>query len=193
MPYCMIMMAVFTLFLGLTSCHPPLLTDEEAISLIRQERGYPHIVDREIAIGDPSLASALHRAGLDTEDYVILTYTWSLAEAGKPAVYFTGRARPYLLPGNHEDSQAGVRHVAMAKEDVLAIAKMQVATDHKRAVAEFITTCRDFTPFAVLAHRDLHKSDRSVVYFIYANRSWKLVEYPGPGFLPLEIALDSMP
>ncbi|SFS61978.1 hypothetical protein [Mucilaginibacter polytrichastri] len=66
------------------------LSREEALALIKKEKGYPHVYGHEIFCGDPDHVTKLYSEDLDQKGWVIIHKTLKLGEIGsKPIIEFT--------------------------------------------------------------------------------------------------------
>lgn len=170
----------FVLVLGaliVASCGPKKLSKEEASSLIRNERGYPKLVDFDVFCGDPQQAWDVIDKGLEEKGFVIVHRTAKLKDIGKkPIIDFTGKATRYLLPTTKEDKEAMIQKVKIADEYLAEIISIVSDKDGKIAVVEFTTTFENITPFSGLSKIDFKKPKKKhkATFVLSDDNSWIL-------------------
>lgn len=135
----------------MTGCGSKELSKDEALTLLKRERGYPRVYDHTVYCGDPQQARDVLDKGLETNGLVIVHRTAKLKDMGKkPIIEFTQKAKPFLLPTPEEDRKYKRQLVKIADEDILEIKSIVSNPADKTAVVEYTTSYKNLTPFAVL-------------------------------------------
>ncbi len=134
-----------------TGCGSKELSKDEAIKLLRKERGYPHVFDHDIFCGDSHHARNVIDKGLEAKGLVIVHRTAKLRDIGKkPIIDFTEKAKPYLLATPVEDQEYKIQKVKVADEDILEVKSIVSNAENKTAVVVYTTKFNNLTPFSVL-------------------------------------------
>ena len=150
------------------------LTPEEAMQTIRQEMEYPKPYVYEIFCADPEYARKVTDAGLESNGLLSVRRTRKIADIGQPLIGFTTKAHPYLLPATEEDSQANIRKVKIADENLVKINGVRMEDDGRKAVVEYTVGYTNVTPFAPLVRADLRKPSPRTARFVLHEDGWRL-------------------
>jgi len=160
----------------LCGCGKNELSREDALALIKKEKGYPRVFEYEIFYSDPYHATRLLEKGLEGKGLVTIKKTQKLKDIGSPLVHFTAKAEPYLINGTPEewnaDFAAGIQRVKLADEDIGEITAIIADKSNNTATVEYTTVYKNITPFAVLLKRDLQKPQQQVAYFALSDKGW---------------------
>lgn len=150
------------------------LSREEALILIKQEEGYPMVIDYDIFCGDPEFAKNVLDAGLEAQGLVIVQRTQKLSEVGNPLIRFSEKAQPYLLPTSEEDKSVKIQKVKLAEEELQEVTGIKMLNGNKSAIAEYTTSYINVTPFSVLVKTDFNKKVDRTAHFSLYDDGWRL-------------------
>lgn len=150
------------------------LSREEALILIKQEEGYPMVIDYDIFCGDPEFAKNVLDAGLEAQGLVIVQRTQKLSEVGNPLIRFSEKAQPYLLPTSEEDKSVKIQKVKLAEEELQEVTGIKMLNDNKSAIAEYTTSYINVTPFSALAQTDFNEKVNHTALFSLYDDGWRL-------------------
>lgn len=156
---------LFSIPLLLAGCSKKELSREEALSLIKQDKQYPKVVDYEIYCADPKFAKKVLDAGLEENGLLTVQRTQKLSDVGKPIIHFSEKAAPYLLTTSEKEQSINVQKVKLADEELAEVTGVKTSNDGKSAVVEYTTAYKNITPFADLVKRDLTKQETYKAYF----------------------------
>ena len=134
----------------LAGCSSNELTREEAFKQIKQEKNYSKVVDYDIYCGDPKYGRQVLDAGLETAGLVTVLKTQKLGDLSQPLVTFTPKAHPFLLPTPEKDKSSKIQRVKLADEELVEVSNIRTNKAHNKAVADYTTTFKNVTPFAIL-------------------------------------------
>ncbi len=166
---------IFLIFyLLLVGCTKKELSHEEALKLIQQENQFPKVFDFEINRVDEDQARKVLNAGLEKEGIVTVQRTQKLGEIGKPLIYFTDKAKPYLLPITKGGNPDKVQVVKVADKDLVEVTGISTNSNEKNAVVEYTTAYKNITPFAALVNLDFQKKEMHKAYFSLYDDGWRL-------------------
>jgi len=157
------------------SCKSDLKLDENtALKLIKEEKGYPKVVEYEIYTADPEEVKKLLDLGLEKAGLITVQKSQSSKDVGKPLIKFTKKAERYLLPQTVEDKKANIQRVKIAEEVVIGITKITENEEGKGAVAEFETSFENVSPFSVLARVKPGEKRMLTANFVVYENFWTL-------------------
>lgn len=164
---------VFTMIF--VSCASDKKLDEKtALKLIKEEKGYPKVVEYEIYTADPEEAKKLLDLGLEKEGLITVQKTQASADVGRPLIMFTKKAEPYILPQTIEDKKAKIQRVKIADEVVKSITRITEQEDGKSLVVEFETYLESVSPFSNLSGVKLNDIRKLKANFAFDGNGWSL-------------------
>ncbi|MDJ1503559.1 hypothetical protein [Xanthocytophaga agilis] len=159
----------------LASCTPKEeLSEQEAVTLLRQQMNYPKTFTYDIFCADPEYSQKALDAGLETKGLVIIKRTQKLSDVGQSLIEFTNQASPYLVTLSDLDKKTSIQKVKIADEYLNQVSEIMLDEDGKKATIKYTTIYKNTTPFSSLAHIDLQKPITHTVYLILADNGWKL-------------------
>lgn len=150
------------------------LSRKEALILIKQEEGYPKVVDYDIFCGDPEFAKKVLDVGLDALGLVIVQRSQKLSEVGNPLIRFSEKSQPYLLPTPDEDKSVKIQKVKLAEEELLEVTGVKMLNGNKSAIAEYTTSYINVTPFSGLVKTDFNEKVNHTAHFSLYDDGWRL-------------------
>jgi hypothetical protein len=164
---------VFTMIF--VSCASDKKLDEKtALKLIKEEKGYPKVVEYEIYTADPQDAKKLLDLGLEKEGLITVQKTQASADVGRPLIMFTKKAQPFLLSQTIDDKKAKIQRVKIADEVVKSITRITEQEDGNGVVVEFETSFENVSAFSVLSGVKLNKTRNLNVNVVFDDNVWSL-------------------
>ncbi|TRW21948.1 hypothetical protein FMM05_19355 [Flavobacterium zepuense] len=173
-------LSFFLLLAGilLTGCGSKELSKDEAIQLLKKEKGYPRAIDRSIFCRDQGHAKMVFAAGLEKSGMVTINEGLSLRDviAKEPIIKFTDKAKPYLLPTTEEDSKDKIQRVKLAEEEIVEVTSIISDKDSKTVTVNYTTHYSNLTPFAVLATTklDVTTKENTATFALSDENGWIL-------------------
>lgn len=155
------------------ACKQPVTLDKnEAMELIREYKKYPEVYPIDINRLDPLAARTLKEKNLDGMGLLSFKESYSMQDEGKvPLVYFSDKAKPYLLPAKTGQDTTQERSVRVANIDVINIAGIEI--NGNVATVQYQRGYTNLTPFQVLVKRDLTKDIKTeTINLTFTNMGW---------------------
>lgn len=165
----------------LVSCGSKKLTREKAAELIKAE--YPRTIDWDIYTADPKHAARALDTKLEEEGYITLKRKQTLAEMGSPFIFFTDKAKPYLLETPEKDKKIDIQKVKLAEQHFNEITGMQILKNDKKAIVEYTVVYKNVTPFVAISNLKIEPKVDKKAYFALYDDGWRIVDKPDLDFL----------
>jgi hypothetical protein len=162
------------------------LSRNEALKQLKQERNFPIVIDYDVFCSDPEFGRKVLDAGLESAGLVTVQHTQKLADAGKPLITFTEKAKSFLLPTPEKDKAVHVQKVKLAEEELIEVTNIRTNGTGNKAVVDYTTTFKNITPFVKLTTDDFTEKKTNKAYFALGDEGWKLEKQPGIDFMELE-------
>lgn len=160
----------------LMSCGSQELSREKAAEIIAKK--YPKTLDWEIFTADPNHAARALGSKLESEGYIVVQKTQSLADAGKPFITLTSKAGPYILPEQEKDKTYSISRVKIGELHFKEITSVQLQGKGKgkgqEAIVEYTVEHKNITPFAELTHYKLDGIDKEKALFVLSDNGWEI-------------------
>jgi len=155
-----------------TSCGTNQLDKKNVVTIFREERVYPKVVEYRIFAGNNETASELHQAGLDQRGYVTVQLEHTENDIGKPLINFTDKAKPYLLETSELQKSVDAQNVKLADEYFRDVTEITTNAKGDRAEVEFTTSYKNPTPFMVLSRESKDSIQSRMTYFTLKGDHW---------------------
>lgn len=156
-------------------CGSKELTRADAERMIRSEFKFPRAMDRSLFLAEPAQVSIASNSNLDEQGFLAIAQD----QSGNPIVKFTEKADSYLLPTSDEDRAMNIQKVKVADEDLVEVTGIKTSADGKRAVVEFTTGLKNFTPLRDLLARKLTEATvNNKVDFVLYDDGWRVEQLP---------------
>ncbi|SHL11033.1 hypothetical protein SAMN05444266_10275 [Chitinophaga jiangningensis] len=162
----------------LMSCGSEELSREKAAEIIAKK--YPKTLDWDIFRADPSHAARALGSKLETEGYIKVQKTQSLAEAGQPFITFTEKAQPYLIANTEKDKEYSIQKVKIGELHFKEITSIQMDGKGKgkgkgqEAIVEYTIEHKNNTPFAELTHYKLEGVEKEKALLVLSDKGWEI-------------------
>ncbi|MFX1705731.1 hypothetical protein PV783_17315 [Chitinophaga sp. CC14] len=163
------------------SCGSKKLTREHAAELIKAK--YPVTIDWDIYTADPDHAARALDTKLEQEGYITLKRKQTLAEMGTPFIFFTDKAKPYLMETPEKDKKIMVQKVKLAEQHFGEITGMQMLKNDKKAIVEYTYVYKNVTPFVAISNLKIEPKESRKAYFALYDDGWRIVDKPDLDFL----------
>lgn len=156
------------------SCNQSELSNQEAATIIRSEKGYPKVYEFEINTADPAVAKRLLDAGIETNGMVSIDRKQKLKDIGKPVIHFTEKAKPFLVENPSGAHDANIQKVKIADVDLGEVTGISIENGGKTAIVNYTVQYRNISPFSKLVKRDLSNPESQQDIFVLYDSGWKL-------------------
>lgn len=166
---------VLLMCITIAACSKKELTKDEAIVLLKKEKGFPRTMDYEIFTSDPEFANKLLATDLESKGYVVIQKTQKLGEMGNALISFTEKSQPFLLHPSDEDLKLSVQKVKIAEENVVEVKSITEDKSSGTVLVSYLTNHSNATPFAVLV-KNLDKPKDLLATFKNDGEKWILVK-----------------
>lgn len=155
------------------------LDEKTAFEVLKKEVPFPHVLDYDIFCGDPDVARRLLNTAVEKEGYITIQRTQKMKDIGKPLIYFTDKAEPYLLPTPEADKAHSIQKVKLADVELKEVTSVTNNESDKCAVVEYMTVYKNITPFAALVVKDVTAPKAHKVYLSLHGNDWKVEKKKG--------------
>jgi hypothetical protein len=155
----------------LTACGEKKLSVDQAKELIKKDRGYPKPLPFEINRIDPASVQRLEDAGLETAGMVTLNK--GEAELHQPRIFFTEKAKPFLLGPPQGSTAEQAENVKVADMDIIKVTGIATSKDGKTAAVDFLVGYSNASPFKSLVP-GLNDPQQVKEYFRLYDDGWRV-------------------
>lgn len=166
-------------------CNSKSLNEKTATEQIIKKYQYPKIVDYEIFCGDPVHAKRILDSGLEEKGLVKIVRVQTFKDLGKPLIYFTDLAKPYLLETPEADREHKIQKVKIGMQDFDGITTIVADSNKKIAIVEY-NTIRKMNVFGVLM-KDLAIKKKEKAYFLLSDDGWQIIDASDAELMLLKI------
>lgn len=126
------------------------LSHGDVEKILNEEMAYPAMVEIRIYTNDDQTAQEVIDKNLVKDGLVKAQIKHTREDYGKPLIYFTERAQPYLLATDDTLKSIDVQRVKVADEVIAHIRNVEVSPAGDKAVVDYTTVMANQTPFIVL-------------------------------------------
>lgn len=158
----------------LSACGEKKLTAEQAEVLLKKNLGYPKPYTFKVNRIDPVSVQRLADAGLETEGVVTLNKNPATADIGKPKVFFTEKAKPFLTGPTAGETADESENVKVADVNITEITGIATSSDGKTATVEYLVGYTNISPFKALIKRSLTEPEKNRAYFRLFDDGWRV-------------------
>jgi hypothetical protein len=155
----------------LTGCRD--LDEGDIEHLLQEQRVYPSLVEMRVFCNGEGAVANVIEAGLVRDGFVTAQLKHTPADIGKPLIYFTDKATPYLLPTSDTLKSFYEQRVKVAVEHFLRVVNIEISASGKKAVVDYMTEIKDPTPFAVLYNQDIGGEHPRRTFFSRMDNGWQ--------------------
>lgn len=164
---------IFFAVILVAGCGKKELSRDEAIAIMKKERGYPKVIDHDIYTADPAHAKRLLDKGLEAEGLVVIQKTQKWADIGKPLIEFTSKSTPYLLQASETGAVPKIQKVKIADEEIADVTAI-IDRGSNTVEVQYNTVYKNITPFAVLVNYDTAKLRSRSSTFSLSDEGWTI-------------------
>lgn len=151
----------------------PKLEQDEVKRLLEDVKAYPAPVELRIYCNESETAKQIKEKGLEEQGLVIAQLAHTVSDVGKPLIYFTAAAEPYLLPTSDTLKAFDVQKVKVADEEFHGVSSTTYAEDGKSALVTFTTRMTNLTPFAAMYPQSLENEHPRQTMFTLTPDGWQ--------------------
>lgn len=167
-------------------CNSKSLNEKSATEQIIKKYQYPKIVDYEIFCGDPVHAKRILDSGLEEKGLVKVVRVQTFKDLGKPLIYFTDLAKPYLMETPEVDREHKIQRVKIGVLRFGGIIKILADSSNKNVAVVEYTTILEKNSFAVL-WMTLPIKQIEKAYFLMTDDGWQLIDKKDAELMILKI------
>ena len=161
--------AILFLFV-LTRCSD--LDESDIEHLLNEQHVYPSVVETTLFCNSNRDVTRVIDAGLVRDGFLTAQLEHTSADIGKPLIYFTDKATPYLLPTSDTLKSFYEQKLKVAVEHFLSVVNIEISASGKKAVVDYLTVIKDPTPFAVLYRQDISGEHPRRTFFSLKDDGW---------------------
>lgn len=155
-----------------TSCRENKLSADQAKVLLQKDRGYPKPLSIEINRIDPVSVNRLEQAGLEAAGIVTFAKAGN-PEAHQPRIFFTEKAKPFLLGPPQGRTAEQAENVKVADMNIIKVTGVATSKDGKTAAVDFMIGYSNLTPFKVLVP-GVAESENKKEHFRLYDDGWRV-------------------
>ncbi len=147
--------------------------DAEVRRALDQTKAYPVIIEHRVSCNDVQVCKRMDELGLTTQGLVTAKLTPTTDDIGKPILFFTEKAEPYLLATSDTLKSFYYQKVKVADEVFGEVLRIQYDKVARRAIITYTTVLTNMTPFAPLVRYDLNAMRVRETSFIQTKNGWQ--------------------
>jgi hypothetical protein len=159
------------------------LDDVPVEKILTEENVYPKYVEVVLFRNTEADVKRLIEKGLVKEGLVTTQAKHTIDDIGKPLIYFTEKATPYLLPTSDTLRSFDDQRVRVGVEHLLRVVKIDVNPGGNKALVDYFTIVKEQTPFSVLYPGDLNVEHERRTSFSRTDKGWqwdgRIIKMPG--------------
>ena len=138
------------IWLCVQGCGSKELSREKAEELIIEKMRYPRPLDFKVPVISINSAAKAYQGNLEKEGWVRLVKVQTIHNVRDQKIFFTEKAKPYLLPQSEEDSVKSFQPIRLADEEFVEVTGIKQRNTAKSVLVKYTTTLKNFTPFMVM-------------------------------------------
>ncbi|HEY9045281.1 MAG TPA: hypothetical protein VIN08_05270 [Ohtaekwangia sp.] len=154
-------------------CSSKKLDPSEVKSLLLQAKAYPTVVELRVFCNDTETAKLVHQKGLIEQGLLTAQLAHTQQDVGKPLIYFTSKADPYLIKTSDTLKSIDVQKVKVAVEDFLEVTDIQYTPGNTRALVTYTTRMTNMTPFAAILDKPIENTSTRQTSFTLTAHGWE--------------------
>ena len=159
------------------------LSDAAVEKMLAEKKVYPKDVEVILFRNTEADVKRLIETGLVKEGLVTTQDQHTIHDIGKPLIYFTEKATPYLLPTSDTLKSFDEQRIRVGVEELVRVVKIEMNPGGNKAVVDYITIVKEQTPFAVLYPGDLGVEHNRRTSFSRTDKGWewdgRVIKMPG--------------
>lgn len=164
--YCLLLSVLF-----LTGCVGG-FDARDAEKILTDAKVYPQAVEfRMFCNSDEHVQLAIDK-GLVNDTLVTVQHRHTLQDMGKPLIYFTAKAAPYLIATDDTLRSIDVQRVRMAEEKFGHVRKIEINPKGDKAVVDYTVLMINPTPFIVLYDQKVEGEHNRRTFFTMKHQIW---------------------
>lgn len=144
------------ILLALIGCSSNDLSRESAAEILGKDFPRPYVFKVYTAV--PQQAKIATESTLEADGLIKVERVQKLVDAGKPFIFFTEKAQPFLLETSEADQKENIQNVKIGDEEFGEVTGIKLSGDGKSAIVEYTTNLKNVTPFASIMPRKITKT-----------------------------------
>lgn len=157
--------------LALTACSD--LGNKEVEKILTDAKVYPLNVEYKMFCNDGKDVQMVIDKKLVEDGFVTAQLRHTKDDVGKPLIYFTEKATPYLIPTNDTLKSFDIQRIKMAEEVLLQVRNVEINPAGDKAVVDYTTSIINPTPFVILSNENLKGEQKRRTFLSKKNNEWK--------------------
>ncbi|MBL0740662.1 hypothetical protein [Chryseolinea lacunae] len=133
---------------------------------------YPLTIEHRIFCNSDNDVRKVLEAKLVEDGWVTAQLKHTPDDIGKPLIYFTGKAQPFLLTTNDTLKSFDIQRVKVAEEIFLRVRNIEIDASGNKAIVDYVTEIVNPTPFIVLYKQNTKGEQRRRTFFTRKNDAW---------------------
>lgn len=160
----------FMLGISLTACSD--FDEGDVETALTNANVYPLTLEHRIFCNSDNDVRKVIEANLVEGGWITAQLKHTPEDIGKPLIYFTAKAEPFLLPTNDTLKSFDIQRVKVAEEIFLRVRSIEINASGNKAVVDYFTEFVKPTPFIVLYKQNIKGEQRRRTFFTRTNDTW---------------------
>ena len=148
------------------------LSSEDIEMILKSEKAYPRTIEMKLFCNNEITAREVTEKNLVRDGYVTAQLSHTPADIGKPLVYFTEQAQPFLIPTDDTLKSFDIQRIKVADEVLKHVRNIEINPQGNKAVVDYTTEFVNLTPFIVL-YQDVTGEQQRRTFFTKEGDLWK--------------------
>jgi len=158
------------LSIALTSCSD--LSSSDVETLLTDAKVYPLNVEYKMFCNGDEYVQEVIKKKLVENGFVTAQIKHTMQDMGKPLIYFTDKATPYLIPTSDTLKSFDIQRIRMAEEVFLHVQNIEINPSGNKAVVDYSTKIVNPTPFIVLYDEEVEGEKKRRTFFTRKDNKW---------------------
>ncbi|HTF21421.1 MAG TPA: hypothetical protein VK658_25260 [Chryseolinea sp.] len=154
----------------------------DAEMLLDNAHVYPLIIEVKMFCNSDKTVEDVIAKNLVKGGYVTAQREHTKQDVGKPLIYFTNLAQPFLLSTDDTLKSFDIQRVKVADEIFLRVRNVEISASGDKAVVDYATQITNHTPFIALYEQDIEGEQRRRTFFTRKDDNWtwdgKIIKMP---------------
>jgi len=133
---------------------------------------YPFTVEYRMFCNSEQYVREVIEKKLVEDGFVTAQLKHTKEDLGRPLIYFTDKAKPYLLITDDTLKSFDIQRIRVAEEVFMQVRKIEMNPSGDKAVVDYSTKIINPTPFIVLYIQDVKGEQKRRTFFTRKNDQW---------------------
>lgn len=156
--------------IALMSCSE--LSSSDVETLLTDAKVYPLDVEYKMFCNSDEHVQAVIEKKLVADGFVTAQLKHTLQDMGKPLIYFTEKATPYLISTNDTLKSFDIQRIRMAEEVFVQVRNIEINPSGNKAVVDYSVRLVNPTPFIVLYNEETEGEKKRRTFFTRTDNKW---------------------